>query len=283
MPRAADNEDWSGIIFANNWQIVKKLSSAEYRKIYVELTGDTDKIIKNTHYFIRNLDCGVETYMERTVIQRALRNKTPRMSKCRNCANCYYKEQARIKNLTKVPDREQKVFENKIYGNFLVKKIYPSSDYSDHQQRADVECCYCGATKLARLNSILEGSLACDCFRSHSSGEMAIKNYLTTHQIPYRAEYVFDDLIGIGGGKLRYDFAVLNPDNTVKLLIEFDGQQHFQEAGTYYNPTGKVQVHDKIKDDYANLIHIPLIRIPYTDFLNINSILDKALVEEQLL
>ena len=124
----AAKESWVGMIFGNNWEILKKYNCAEYRKIYIEATGDTSKQIKNTHYFVRNNNCGIETYMERTVIDRALKNNTPIMSKCKGCNNCskiinnncYYANTCRIKPLTKIPDRKQKIEIGKIYGNFYV-------------------------------------------------------------------------------------------------------------------------------------------------------------------
>ena len=82
------------------------------------------------------------------------------------------------------------------------------------------------------------------------------------HNIAYKTEYKFENLIGDGGGSLRYDFAIFNQNDLIA-LIEFDGEQHYEEAGSYYNPTGKVQIHDKRKNDYAKEHNIPLLRIPF--------------------
>ena len=71
------------IKFANNWEILEVLTCAEYRAIYQEMTGDTTKKIKNTHYLVRNNNCGVETYMERSTVQRNLEKEC--LSKCRGC------------------------------------------------------------------------------------------------------------------------------------------------------------------------------------------------------
>ena len=56
-------------------------------------------------------------------------------------------------------------------------------------------------------------------------------------------------------------------------LPDVDGQQHFEEAGTRFNPTGKVQIHDNRKDKYALEHNIPLLRIPF----------DKASQAEEIL
>ena len=282
-PTAAQ-ETWVGETFGNNWEILKKYNCAEYRQIYIDATGDTSKKIKNVHYLVHNNNCGVDTYMERTVIDRALRNKTTEMSKCKGCkngsflknGNCHYAEMCRNKPLYKTIDRDQKVHVGETYGNFYVESIKPSGDYADHQCRATVKCIHCGTVQERRFSELLDCTISCDCFRPHSSGETIIKFYLEDHKIPYKAEYKFDDLWSPEGGQMRYDFAIIKNNKPI-YLIEFDGEQHYQEAGTYYNPTGKVQQHDDLKDDYAKNHNIPLIRIPYWDILNIYKILDKEL------
>ena len=280
----AAQESWVGLKFGNNWEILEKYNCAEYRTIYIEATGDETKKIKNAHYLVRNNTCGIETYMERTVIDRALRNETSCMSKCKGCINCskvlnddcYYAEMCRNKHLGKIPERNQKVEVGKIYGNFYVEAIQPSGNYSDHQCRATVRCIHCGATQERRFDSLLNGTISCDCFRPHSAGEMMIKSYLEEHSIPYKAERKFDDLWSPEGGQMRYDFSILK-DNQCICLIEFDGEQHYEEAGSYYNPAGKVQEHDNLKNIYAADNNIPLIRIPYWEILNIYKILDEEL------
>lgn len=260
-------EDYIGLKFANNWEILEKYSCADYRKIYVEMTGDTTKQIKNSHYLVKNHTCGIETYMERSTIKRNLDKDY--ISKCKGCngtfsEKCYYKTLCRVKPLYKIPDRTQKVYTGHTYGLFEVLEIKPSANYADHQQRVDVKCTICGTIhKDIRLNAILEETHACECFKQHSIGETKIKKYLDDKGYNYRTEYTFEDLFGEGGGSLRYDFAILDENNKLVCLIEYDGEQHYSEAGSYYNETGKVQIHDNKKDDYANKHNIPLLRIPY--------------------
>ena len=115
---------------------------------------------------------------------------------------------------------------------------------------------------------------ACDCCRHHSVGEALIKTYLENNNIPYKAEQTFDNLCGLGGRALRYDFAVLDEKGDLRGLIEFDGLQHYQEAGAYFNETGIVQVHDDIKDEYAKKHGIPLLRIPYWKIRNTNNLVE---------
>ena len=273
-------EDWSGENFGNNWTIIKKLSCAEYRKIYAEATGDTSKIIKNTHYLCHNNTCGVDTYIERTVIERAKKNGI--LSKCRGCSgevtdNCWYNTLCRQKNLTKVPDRSVKVKVGDIFGLWKVLQVYNSSDSTDHQIRANCQCQNCGRFREIRLDALQNQSMVCECYKGHSAGEQLIKTYLDAHNIHYQTEYTCDDLTGIRNGKLRYDFAILDDQNNLIKLIEFDGEQHFNEAGTYFNENGTVQIHDTIKNKWAQENNIPLLRIGYWQKSEIDELLNKFL------
>lgn len=277
----ATHEDWTGLTFGNNWKILKKYNCAEYRTLYIEATGDNTKRIKNAHYLVENQTCGVKTYMERTVIERALNNKTPIMSKCKGCNNCskinnhtcYYAEQFRNKPLYKVPERTPKIEVGKIYGNFYVKSVKPSGNYNDHQCRAIIKCRWCGAEQEGRFNNIFNCQIACNCFRKHSSGEKIVEEWLNQHNIKNESEYIFNGLYGVGGGPLRYDFAILNDYNNPIKLIEVDGNQHFEKAGSFYNPNGTIQVHDSIKNKFAKDNNIPLLRITYDQLLNLDNII----------
>ena len=278
----AAKEDWSGIEFANGWIIEKKLSCAEYRKIYTEQTGDTTKQIKNTHYLCHNKNCGIKTYIERTVIQRALNANKDCLTKCKGCdnnrSNCHYSIQCREKNLTKTPDRSSKVKAEDVFGNWKVVSILASGYSSDHQMRADCICLNCGRKKLIRFDDLLAHDSACECFKSHSCGEMSIKRVLDNLKLNYQTEYCFDGLVGLKGGSLRYDFAVFDENNKIRCLIEFDGEQHYREAGSYFNEFGQVQIHDNIKDEFAKNNHFPLLRIPYYELNQVEGILTAFLL-----
>ena len=263
-----------GIKFANNWEILEKYSCAEYKAIYQEMTGDTTKQLKNAHYLVRNNECGIETYMERSTIQRNLTKDC--LSKCKGCngvftEKCYYSNKCRIKPLYKKPEREQKVKVGESYGLFTVLSIKSSGDYADHQCRAEVKCKMCGATLETRFDKLLEEELACECFKSHSIGEMKIKYYFDNHQCKYKSEYTFSDLYD--QSPLRYDFALFNDDDTLLALIEFDGEQHFKYVPGVHDTKEdfeKLQKHDKMKNEYVKINNIPLLRIPYTKIHSID-------------
>lgn len=140
--------------------------------------------------------------------------------------------------------------------------------------------CDCGNYKEVPTNSLTRGNTkSCGCL-SDSSGELAVREYLVSHNVPYASEYMFEDLHTEGESRLlRFDFAVLNQDGTVKLLIEYDGKQHSHPI-KYYGGEETLQgiiARDALKNSYCADNGLLLVRIPYTSYFEIEEILDNVL------
>lgn len=71
---------------------------------------------------------------------------------------------------------------------------------------------------------------------------------------------------------MRYDFIIINKNNEPIYLIEFDGEQHFHPVKAWGGEERfeKQKQLDKIKNDYAIMHNLPLIRIPYTHYNNLS-------------
>ncbi len=106
-----------------------------------------------------------------------------------------------------------------------------------------------------------------------SYGEKKIKDYLIRNNISFEQEFQFDDCIN--KKKLLFDFYIFDR----KILIEFDGKQHFEPIKYFggiegYNYRKK---NDIIKNIYCIENKIELIRISYEDINIVDKILDKYL------
>ena len=131
------------------------------------------------------------------------------------------------------------------------------------------------------LGQTLEKTIGCGCQKS--IGEYNIIQILNNNNIDYIKEYCFPH------SKLRYDFAIVNENKEITRLIEFDGEQHYEnnikESG--WNTYQKYQYtleNDLIKNNIAKENNIPLVRIPYWERDNITLELlfeDKYKVEER--
>jgi len=122
-----------------------------------------------------------------------------------------------------------------------------------------------------RFNKFYSGHRCPICIESN--GEQSVRTYLNNKKIRFESEKTFNKLVGLGGGLLRYDFAILKCDKIVS-LIEYDGEYHYRDIYEKQD-FQRQQEHDRLKNDFAIQNNIPLLRIPYWDFKNVNIILDK--------
>ena len=132
--------------------------------------------------------------------------------------------------------------------------------------------CDCGNIKFVPISLLTQGKVtSCGCIKT-SKGEQKIEQLLTEANIPFLKEYIFSDFKTDRGGYYRYDFAIIGENNQVLRLIEFDGEQHFQEkkGGLFFkNQTlSQRRQMDQEKNNYAYYKKIPLVRIPYYDLQN---------------
>ena len=120
------------------------------------------------------------------------------------------------------------------------------------------------------------GQVCSECFHKESNGERRIRQYLDEKHIMYYQEHWFADCRDVK--PLPFDFFLPEHDT----VIEFDGIQHFKDTGYFHYSYTQNQKHDQIKNIYCSNHDIHLIRIPYTDFNKIESILEKEILHEDI-
>ena len=130
--------------------------------------------------------------------------------------------------------------------------------------------CDCGNEKLVAVDLLREGNTqSCGC-QKNSFGEEKIKTILKENNIIFIKEKTYDALRFLDTNKMaRYDFFLPN----YNCLIEYDGKQHFELTGGFFGNEEafkKLQKHDQIKNQFAKDNNINLIRIPYTEYDNID-------------
>ena len=108
---------------------------------------------------------------------------------------------------------------------------------------------------------------SCGCVRS--VGETKIIKILTENNIKFTTQKTFTNCVFSNSkGLARFDFWVEN-----KYLIEYDGIQHFdpyQQFGKNLESFQLSQQRDEYKNQWCKENSIPLIRIPYTIYDNLN-------------
>lgn len=124
-----------------------------------------------------------------------------------------------------------------------------------------------------RSSNFLDGHRCPNCSdHNNSKGVVKIKNFLNENNIKFRVE---ETIHGLENPKtnnsLRIDFFLVEKN----IYIEYDGEQHYKPFNT---PDGEeklkqTQYLDEVKNNFFNEKELKLVRIPYTEFNNIEKIL----------
>jgi len=155
--------------------------------------------------------------------------------------------------------------------------------YINSKTKIEILCNICNEPWLIFPNNLIRDYGGCpNC--NLNRAELAIKECLTQKQINFKPQYKFDDCRNIK--PLPFDSAILDEYNNVIGLIEADGQQHFEPVrfgGISQEKAEKnfieTKKRDKIKTEYCEKNHIPLLRIPYWEFNNIEQIINNFIQE----
>lgn len=180
------------------------------------------------------------------------------------CRKCGEIKTAQSKTLT---FEEQVIRCNKVHNN---KYIYYKESYIDNSTKMSIGCPTHGIFEQTPNNH--KNGNGCPICNS-SKGELEINKFLTSRH-NFKTQHKIEGCKH--KGQLIFDFYI----SELNTCIEFDGEQHFRFV-EYYHRTiegfKEQQLKDKIKNEYCLNNNIRLIRIPYTEFYNIESILEREL------
>ena len=129
-----------------------------------------------------------------------------------------------------------------------------------------------GIFKQLPSKHLYQGCPHCKCL---SKGENKISKILNKNNINFIKEHSFEDCKNIK--RLPFDFYL--PDGNI--CIEYDGIQHFRPVDffggeEYFKERQKI---DDIKTKYCDDNNIYLIRIPYTEYGNIDFIIKEKIID----
>jgi len=128
--------------------------------------------------------------------------------------------------------------------------------------------CDCGGEIICDKRSVTSGlTKSCGCMISYI--ENICKDILNKNNVEYTPQKIFKDCVY--KGQLRFDFYIKD----LNLCMELDGVQHFFPISRFGGEKSfeEQKIRDSIKDKYCLDNNISLLRIPYTQFKNIEQIL----------
>lgn len=180
---------------------------------------------------------------------------------------CYQKEQASKTNFKDLAGQR--------FGKLTVIERV-ENDRFDH---VNYKCqCDCGSITIVDVNNLRSGTTSsCGCLKS--KGEMIINNWLQKHKINFISQYSHTEIILESGRRPFFDFAVFNPDGSIKCFIEYNGKQHYQ-ATSGWNTEEQfktTQNRDNQKKVWCEKLNIPLYIIKYDE--NIEKALEGIIKE----
>ena len=144
---------------------------------------------------------------------------------------------------------------------------YDLTNFQGRKNLIVVNCPHHGTFSQVASDHLYGG---CGCQKcNRSKAEIKIESILQKLNIKYKTQYKFDDCKN--KNRLPFDFYL--PDTNC--CIEYDGEFHFLDLG--FNDLERVKINDDIKSNFCNANCIKLIRIDYTQFDEIENIINENL------
>ena len=175
---------------------------------------------------------------------------------------CYASEQLVLRQLDDLTGRR--------FGKLVVLyQVVDDYRFPSGHKRILWHCkCDCGNEVDVYAGCLRSGNTqSCGCLNSRL--ERDVMEYFQqidyVQDVDYEYQKSYSDLVGLGGGKLRYDFLVYR-DKQPYCFIECQGKQHYMPV-EHFGGDEQFEIqqcHDELKFEYAERLGIPLIEIPYT-------------------
>ncbi len=235
-----------------------KLKDDEFKRRVKEIWGDKFTVLgiykgANEKILVRHEVCGFEF--------------TPfasNLTKGQGCPKC------RPKVIGDVLRKDHDTFIKEIYD--LVGEEYTVvGQYKTTHDKILMKHNECGHKWKVQPAHFLSGTRCPLCAKSEP--EKRTREWLDENNYKYEQEAIFNECRNIK--PLPFDFKIYKNKNKF-ILIEIDGVFHYKPIYGHKR-LNKVKENDKIKNKFCFHNNIPLIRIPYWEFDNIEKILEKEL------
>ncbi|QWU14395.1 Protein of unknown function [Paenibacillus sophorae] len=151
-----------------------------------------------------------------------------------------------------------------------------SESYKNNSQKLKIQCDK-NHVYYTSFGNFKNGKRCPKCIQS--KGELQISKLLTDLKINFKTQFRIKECKNIR--RLPFDFVVFSRSQDINMLIEYDGEQHYRPIfgeKAFMNTRNN----DEIKNEFCNNNNIPLLRIPYWKFEDIEEILKHELVKFNL-
>ena len=175
-----------------------------------------------------------------------------------------------------------------LVGKKFGRLVVTRKDTDSHKKGTFWICqCDCGNVVSVSAGALKsDNTKSCGCVQSH--GEMIVLDILKSFGLKEGKDFIrhktFEELTGIKGGLLSYDYAIIDSGEILSLL-ECQGQQHYFPVELF---GGEKQFeiqkeHDKRKRVFAQKNELPLICLRYSlSEKDIKEVLEELIFGEKL-
>lgn len=282
MPRKEINIPVGTVVGKNtkgSFQVIKILNTKETERVWDEMGKAKPH---DPGYQIR-FKCGKTYYTLKTQVYKCMAPNDVGWRTCYNCdgspgKKCRW-DQQNFHSISVVPNRDVEIKPGDLFNEL---RIIDFAFNAKRHNYYEFECTKCGARSFHMPPSNTSDLNACHCAACADikyRGPKVIAQYLDKYHIPYQREFKFDNCRY--KATLPFDFAIFYPTGQLKCLIEYDGEQHYKFIKHWHGDDEGFklqQLRDKIKTEYCKQNKIKLIRIPYTEYENIEKILKDNMI-----
>ena len=226
----------------------------QYGNLIVESINQEKTDNKHTYYNCRCL-CGNPNIIIR---------RSDYLEKNSSCG-CL-KRQVSIKSIESLQQYSKNLEKELIGQHFGKLTVIEHAGKIKEKNNANIWKCVCECGNITYVTTSELKSLhvkSCGCL--HSYYEMLITSFLQEHKICFKKEYSFTNLINPEThAYLRFDFALFDNKNNLLGIIEYHGEQHYNQNSTWYSDDYLIRDEQKIK--YCNSNNIPLLILNKNSF-----------------
>ena len=233
--------------------------------------------------YCRNKDLTGKKFGKLTVIERVIINDKVKWKVLCDCGREFIiRPDSLISGHTKSCGCLQKEHAFKLNSKNLIGKRFGKLLITERSNRKDCNGnyywfadCDCGNKHHeVAWKSLKRGVISCGC--AISRGEEKIAKLLSDNNVNFIKQYIPENFKLSTGGKPRFDFAILNTDNSLSYLIEYQGEQHFNYRGKIFTKekVDLIKRRDEEKRLYCENNNIKLFYINYDNYdkLEINDV-----------
>ena len=150
------------------------------------------------------------------------------------------------------------------------KRLLVIGTYTAGKNRIEIKCNMCQHEWMPVARNILKGRGCPKC--NLNKGETLINNILIDLGLNFKQQFTIENLKTPNNGVPIFDFAIFDENNDLKLIIEYDGLQHFKPVKAWGGEKRFIEQQkiDNFKNEYCMKNNIRLLRIKYDELDKIN-------------